>query len=146
MATITALYGVFSNQSLNEHEVIQTVFGESITLYGKGLYHNESISMASQVIAQELVTLCIVIPFLLYTLVLNNKRKMKGKILLTGILGYLLYMYATYCFVAVYNNFFLLYVILMSLSFFGFIINLYQLVEERGNIHFLRYKYFFQML
>jgi hypothetical protein len=136
LATITALFGILSNQSINEGEVIRTLAGESVTLYGKGLYHNESISMASQVIAQEMVTLLMVVPFLLCALVLNHKGKIKGELLLTGTLGYTLYMYATYCFVAVYNNFFLIYVLLMSLSFFGFVINMYQLFSQRNNIHF----------
>lgn len=136
LATMTALFGILSNQSINEHEVIQTIFGESVTLYGKGLYHNESISMASQVIAQERVTLLVVVPLLLCALVLNHGGKIKGEMLLTGTLGYTLYMYATYCFVAVYNDFFLIYVALMSLSFFGFVINMYQLFSQRNTIYF----------
>lgn len=136
LATITALFGILSNQSINEHEVVRTIFGESVTLYGKGLYHNESISMASQVIAQERVTLLVVVPLLFYALVLKNGGKIKGDMLLTGILGYTLYMYATYCFVAVYNNLFLIYVALMSLSFFGFVINMYQLFSQRNKIYF----------
>lgn len=136
LATVTALFGILSNQSINEGEVIRTIAGESVTLYGKGLYHNESISMASQVIAQERVTLLVVVPLLFYALVLNHKGKIKGEMLLTGTLGYTLYMYATYCFVAVYNDFFLVYIALMSLSFFGFVINMYQLFSQRDIIHF----------
>ncbi|WP_211274522.1 hypothetical protein [Paenibacillus oryzae] len=136
LAAITALYGVFSNQSINEHQVVQSIFGESVQLYGKGLYHNESVSMASQVIAQEIVTLAVVVPFLLYSLLLANQGKRKGEVLLAGTLAYCLYMYATYCFVAVYNPFFLVYVVLMSLSFFGFIITMYGLISKRDTLHF----------
>lgn len=138
LATITALFGILSNQSINEHQVVQTIFGESVTLYGKGLYHNESISMASQVIAQERVTLLVVVPLLFYALLLKSRGKIKGEMLLTGTLGYTLYMYATYCFVAVYNDFFLVYVALMSLSFFGFVINMYQLFLQRNTIYFAK--------
>lgn len=136
MATITALYGVLSNQSINENQIIKTMFEDTVSLYGKGLYHNESISMASQVLAQEMVTLCIVVPFLIFSLIVANKDNLKGKMLLSGILGYLLYTYATYCFVAVYNNFFLVYVLLMSLTFFGFALSIYQLIILRKNIKF----------
>lgn len=135
-ATITALYGVFSSQSINENQVIKTIFGETVILYGKGLYHNESISMAAQVIAQEFVTLCIVLPLLIFSLILVNRNSLKGKMFLTGILGYLLYTYASYSFLAVYNNFFFLYVLLMSLTFFGFILNMYQLIKLRKKIKF----------
>lgn len=138
LAVSTALYGVFSNQSINENQVFKTLFGTTVTLYGKGLYHNESVAMATQVIAQEQVTLCIVIPFLIFSLIRANKNSLKGKLLLSGILGYLLYTYATYCFVAVYNDFFLVYVLLMSLSFFGSILSMYELILMRKDIKFLK--------
>ncbi|MFL2094699.1 hypothetical protein [Marinilactibacillus psychrotolerans] len=60
---------------------------------------------------------------LIYSLILSNKDSLKGRFFLTGTLGYFLYSYASYSFVAMYNNFFLIFVALMGLSFFGFIIN-----------------------
>lgn len=124
IATLVSAYGIFSNQNINENQNVSSIYGEVVTLYGKGLYHNESISMAAQVRAQDMVTLFVAVPFLLYALFLSNKESIKGKFLLTGVLGYFLYTYMTYCFVAMYNNFFLLFTILMGLSFYGFVINL----------------------
>jgi hypothetical protein len=45
---------------------------------------------------------------------------LKGRLLLTGTLGYFLYTYVSYSFLAMYNPLFLIYVILMSASFFAF--------------------------
>lgn len=123
LSVFATIYGIFSNQIINGKQVISTIYNESVTLYGKGLYHNESVSMAAQVKAQDLVTLLIAIPFLATSLILNNKNSIRGKFLLTGTLGYFLYTYASYCFVSMYNNFFIVYILLFGLSFFAFTIN-----------------------
>jgi hypothetical protein len=120
---IATVYGIFSNKTIYENRIFETIEGETVTLYGKGLYSKESISGASQAKAQDIVTLAVGIPLLIISLLLANKNSIKGKLLLTSIIGYFLYTYTSYTFLAMYNIFFLLYVILMSLSFFCFIIN-----------------------
>jgi len=121
---IVSTYGFFSNKMVYENKTIQTINGEIITLYGKGLYFNDSVSMSAQARAQDVVTLVLGIPLLIVSLFLSNKNSLKGKLLLTGTLRYFLYTYASYSFVVTYNMFFLLYTILMSLSFFSFIVNI----------------------
>jgi len=124
LSLIVSTYGFFSNKMVYENKTIQTINGEIITLYGKGLYFNDSISMSAQARAQDIVTLVIGIPLLIVSLFLSNKNSLRGKLLLTGTLGYFLYTYASYSFVVTYNMFFLLYTILMSLSLFSFIANI----------------------
>ncbi|MDH6363338.1 hypothetical protein M2139_000242 [Enterococcus sp. PF1-24] len=123
LAAFATIYGIFSNQAINKNQTFTSIHGEIITLYGKGLYHNESLAMAAQVKAQDWVTLLIAIPFLLFALHLSNNGSLIGKFFLTGTLAYFLYSYATYCFVAMYNRFFLIFILLMGLAFYGFIIN-----------------------
>lgn len=123
LAVVATTYGIFSDRVMNNYQTVTSIHNEIVTLYGRGLYHNESISMAAQVRAQDMVTLFVAIPFLIYSLILSNKDSLKGRFFLTGTLGYFLYSYASYSFVAMYNNFFLIFVALMGLSFFGFIIN-----------------------
>ncbi|MDF2787269.1 MAG: hypothetical protein K0S80_367, partial [Neobacillus sp.] len=53
---------------------------------------------------------------------LYRKDSLKGSLLLTGTLGYFLYTYASYSFLSMYNSMFLIYVALMSASFFAFIL------------------------
>jgi len=136
LATVASAYGIFSGELISENQVVQTIYNETVQLYGKGLYHNESVSMASQVRAQDMVTLLIAVPFLIYALILNNKQSIKGQFLLTGTLGYFLYTYASLCFVAMYNYLFLLYVALMGLSFFGFVINITSMDTKKIKLHF----------
>lgn len=121
LSLISTLTGVFSRQ-VKEYADVTTVFGENVQLYQKGLYARDSVSMASQAIAQDVVTLLIVIPFLLVSLWLVKKQNRKGLFLLTGIIGYFLYTYTSYSFLIVFNSFYLVYVLLMTLSFYGFIL------------------------
>ena len=123
VSIFVSAFGFFSNNAVYENKIIKTISGDNIVLYGKGLYYNDSISLASQARAQDLVTLIVGIPLLIISLLLSIKNSLRGKLLLTGTIGYFLYTYTSYSFLAYYNKFFLLYVLLMSLSFFCFIIN-----------------------
>jgi len=123
ISIFVSAFGFFSNKVVYENKTVQTINGDNVVLYGKGVYYNDSISVASQAIAQDLVTLVVGCPLLIISLLLSIKNSLRGKLLLTGTIGYFLYTYTSYSFLAFYNKFFLFYVILMSLSFFCFIIN-----------------------
>lgn len=121
LALLSALTGVLSNE-VKEYADVTTSFGETVQLYQKGLYARDSVSVASQAIAQDIVTLIFGIPFLFVALILLKKQKEKGLFLLTGTIGYFLYTYMSYSFVLMYNPFYLIYVTLMALSFYDFIL------------------------
>ena len=121
LAIIASSYGFFSKKIIYENKTFKTIYGETITLNGKGLYYNDSVSMAAQASAQDFVTLAVGLPLLIISLILSNKKSIKGMLMLLGIIGYFLYTYTSYSFLAMYNKFFLFYVILMSLSLFAFI-------------------------
>jgi len=123
LSMVVSIYGFFSSKTVYENKTIETINGETVNLYGKGLYYKDSVSMAPQARAQDIVTLFFGIPLLIISLLLSNKNSIRGKLLLTGTIGYFLYTYASYSFLVTYNIFFLIYVALMSLSFFCFIIN-----------------------
>ncbi|QVK17541.1 hypothetical protein KHQ81_11875 [Mycoplasmatota bacterium] len=119
LSGIASSIGVFSNYS-NENLNFISLYGDTITLYGKGIYHHDSVSLALQAVAQDLVTLVVGLPLLIISLYLFRKNLIKGKLLLTGTLGYFLYTYTSYTFYSMYNQLFLLNVTLMSLCFFTF--------------------------
>ena len=98
--------------------------GETVKIHGSGLYRFDSISMAVQAKAQDIVTLFIGIPLLVVSLNLFMKKRLRGRLLLTGTLGYFLYTYTTYAFLAAYNELFLIYTALFSLCLFGFILSI----------------------
>lgn len=123
LALASACYGVFSYGGKGLHD-IKSFYGEAVSIYGKGLYRNDSVSVASQGIAQDIVTIIVGIPLLVASLYLARKGLLKGKLLLAGTLGYFLYTYTSYSFVWMYNSLFLIYVILMSTSFFAFLLTM----------------------
>ncbi len=107
-----------------EKKTMLSAFGETVELYGKGLYARNSISCAVQAVAQDLVTLVLVIPGMIFSLVMIQKKKVLGQYILTGLFGYMLYTYMSYSFLMFYNDLFLLYVANMILSFYGLVISI----------------------
>lgn len=121
LSAIAAATGILSTEPKGPASVV-SVRGETITLYGKGVYHHMSAEVAPQGIAQDYVTLFIGIPVLLISLVLYRKNSLRGKILLAGTLGYFLTTYLFFTMMAMYNQLFILWVLLLSLSFHAFYI------------------------
>jgi hypothetical protein len=128
-------YAIMSNQGPGEYEY-QSIIGETVSIYGKGLYSHDSVSMAAQAIAQDYVTLFLGVPLLLLSFYMYRKGFLKGSLLLTGTLGYFLYTYASYSFLSMYNSMFLIYVALMSASFFAFILMMMSFDVENLSLFF----------
>jgi hypothetical protein len=70
------------------------------------------------------VTLALGLPLLAISLRMTLRRSLRGHLLLTGTLGFILYTYITMCFGAAYNKLFLAYVALSSLSLFAFTLSM----------------------
>lgn len=99
-----------------------SLYGEVVPLDGNGLYARDSVSCAAQARGQDVVTLAIGIPLLLIGTYLVRRGSLHGKMLQAGALGYMLYTYASYSYLSMYNSLFLLYVALFGLSLFAFIL------------------------
>jgi len=98
--------------------------GEAVTLHGRGLYRYDTVSMAAQEQAGDLVTLVLGLPLLLASAWLASRGSLRGRLLLAGTLGYFLYTYASMAFLASYNELFLVYVALFALSLCAFVLSL----------------------
>jgi hypothetical protein len=123
LALITAAAGVFW-QGAGDPYPFSTLRGEVVMIRGHGLYRYDTVNSSSQEVGQDIVTLVIGIPLLITGIVLSRKGSMRGRLLLTGGLGYFLYTYASMSFLTAFNPLFLVYVALFSLSLFGFILAL----------------------
>lgn len=121
LSVFASLVGIFSNAGSGTYE-IESFRGETIKICGKGLYSYDSVSVAAQGIAQDIVTIVLGVPLLVISLFYALRGSLKGRLLLTGTLGYFLYTYISYVFLWMYNPMFIVYVILMSASFFSFIL------------------------
>lgn len=98
--------------------------GEAVTINARGLYYWDTVSSAAQMQANDVVTLFLALPLLGISFFMALRRSLKGKLLLSGTLGFILYTYITMCFGAAFNRLFIVYVALFSLSLFAFILNM----------------------
>lgn len=126
LAIIVASIGVFW-QGEGQQSEFHTLRGEIVMIQGHGLYQYETVSIAAQAIAQDVITLLIGIPLLAVSMILFKKGSLRGKLLLSGILAYFLYTYTSFAFGAAYNILFLAYVSVFALSLFAFILTLMEI-------------------
>lgn len=103
--------------------IIATLSG----LFWKGLYKNDTVSIAAQIMGQDLISLVLCVPILLLSLYLISKDSLKGQLLWMGAIFYFLYTYASNSLLASYNPLFLVYVALFSLSLYTFLYGLMSL-------------------
>lgn len=119
MAIITTSAGIFSDGGPGTFNY-ESIRGETVTIYGEGVYQHMSAEVAPQGIAQDYVTLLLGIPMLLISLFWARKGSLRGRYLLVGTLGYFLVTYLFYLVMGMYNVLFLGYVFLLGSSFFAF--------------------------
>lgn len=123
LSSTATVYGLASSEGPGLHQY-QSIHGQVVPIYGKGLYANDSVTIVAQGKAQDVVTLGLGVPLLLISLYLARKNSLRGRLLLAGTLAYFLYTYISCTFLWMYNPFFLVYVLLMSASFFAFTLSM----------------------
>lgn len=118
LSAIAAFTGIISSAGPGAYEY-ESIRGETVVIYGKGVYEHMSADLAPQGIAQDYVTLFLAVPLLILGMVWTGRGSLKGRFLLAGTLGYFLVSYLFYLVMGMYNFLFLVYVILTGLSFFA---------------------------
>lgn len=94
-----------------------SVRGEQVVLYGYGPYRHMPADVAVQGLAQDLVTLVVVVPALFAALIWARRGARAGHLALCGIVAYLLVQYFMYLGMATYNELFLIWVALVLVTF-----------------------------
>jgi hypothetical protein len=97
-----------------------TVHGQVVQLYGQGLYRSDTLFYAASFKGLDSVTLAVFVPALLAALLAWRRGSWRASVVVTGMLSVFLYNAASMAFGAAYNPFFLVYVGLLSASFFAF--------------------------
>jgi len=121
LSALAASYGAFAGGGPGSYQFESLRSGE-ITIYGEGLYKYESIALGPQARGQDVVTLFLWIPLLIISLYIALKNSLRGKLLLTGTIGYFLYTYTMYTFIQ-FNEMYLVYIALMASSLYAFILS-----------------------
>lgn len=133
-SAVASACGIFMEAGNGPYQYT-SIRGQEITISGKGLYQNMSADVAIQGIAQDYLTLFLAIPLLIIFGFLNN-NSLKLKVFLAGLTAYFLVTYFFYLCMGMYNECFLLYVIIAGTSFFGFIMQIQELQKTNTNTWF----------
>lgn len=96
--------------------------GEAVMINGRGLYYYDTVSSAAQQQGNDVVTLFIALPLLVVSTWMTFSGSLRGRLLLTGTLGFFLYTYLSMCMLTAFNTLFLVYVAIFGLSLYAFIL------------------------
>jgi hypothetical protein len=95
------------------------VTGETVELYGRGLYAHDSPFKAGANQGADVLTLVACIPLLLVAARWYARGSLRGHLLLLGTLVWFLYLYASLSLGTAYNALFLVYVLLFAASLYA---------------------------
>ncbi len=98
--------------------------GETVLINGHGLYYYDTVSTVAQMQGNDLITLVVGLPLLAISTWLAFRNSLRGKLLLTGTLGFFFYTYMSMSVLAAYNALFLVYMALFGLSLYAFILSM----------------------
>jgi hypothetical protein len=123
LALFAVLMGLFY-QTPGQPFPLTSFREEKVTINGHGLYFYDTVSTAAQMQANDLITLVVGLPLLIISTWMAFRGSLRGRLLLTGTLGFLLYTYMSMSMLTAYNSLFLVYVALFGLSLYAFILSM----------------------
>jgi hypothetical protein len=121
LASIAAAGGLFW-QDEGEPFTFTTLHGQTVEIYGQGLYRHDSSFHAPVLRGTDAIMLFACVPLLVVAILLYRRGTLRSRFLLTGALTCFLYNAASLALGAAYNNLFLLYVVYFSASLYAFVL------------------------
>jgi hypothetical protein len=109
-------------QSEGASYTFSTLYGETVQIYGQGVYEHDTVFSAGASLGADLIAL-LALPLLVISFILYRRGSLRGGFLLASALAYYLYYSASLGFIVAYNNLYLIYLALFSASFFAFILS-----------------------
>jgi hypothetical protein len=126
LSIVAAGTGVLYGWS-DESVTFTTVRGQSLDIMDYGIYRYNSVSLVAEGIGWDAVTLFLAVPLLLGSLVWYRTGSIRGKLLLSGTLFYFFYQYLSWSTGWAYNQYFLIYVFIYSLSALAFLLTVFSI-------------------
>lgn len=123
LGVIAAGIGIFSQGGEGSY-TYETVHGQTVEMFGSGLYKNDSLFFGAAFRGADAVTLLVSLPLLAIFYLLSRRGSQKSLIAMLGVLFFFLYYSASLTFSAAFNTLFLVYTALFSVSLFAVIIAL----------------------
>jgi hypothetical protein len=135
LAAVAAGVGLFAHGGPGSVPV-PSLRGQPTDLYGVGLYRFDSVLIGVGNRGTDAVTLFLEVPALVIALGLYRRRSLRGTIVLIGVLGWMLYYYASMALNAAFNALFPVYVALFAASLFAVPLALGSVDRERFALQF----------
>jgi hypothetical protein len=123
LALFAILLGLFY-ETPGQPYPVTSFRGEQVLINGHGLYYYDTVSSAAQMQGNDIVALVVGLPLLAFSTWLAFRGSLRGRLLLTGTLGFFLYTYMSMSMLTAYNALFLVYVALFALSLYAFILSM----------------------
>jgi hypothetical protein len=121
LGVLVAAVGLLSGGGQGTYAV-QSPHGQTVDIYGLGVYEHDSVFRAAGNRGTDAVTLFVAVPLLVVTTLLYARGSLRGTLVLTGALAWFLYIGVSYAAAVAYNPLFLAYVALFSASLFAFVL------------------------
>ena len=135
VAAITTSFGIFSGAGSGSF-TYESIRGDAVEIYGRGIYAHMSADVAIQGIAQDIVTLVLGIPLLLLSIHKAGKGSLRSLFFFAGTSLYFFVSFLFYTAMAMYNIMFLGYVILLGTSFFALVLSLDAIRQKELQLRF----------
>ena len=123
LVLIATATGVFYHTPGSPIKLV-TVRGEQATYQGSGLYHYDPVTVAREGMIWDVINLFIGLPLFAAAIVMSRRNSLRGRLLLSGLLFYLFYVYLMYATMVAFNRLFLVYVTILALCPIAFAMNL----------------------
>ncbi len=123
LVIIAASAGLFAQGGDGSH-TFTTLYGETVQIYGQGVYEHDTTFSAGASQGADLVALFVAVSLLLISFTMYRHGSLRGGFLMASALAYFFYYGASLGLVVAYNNLYLVYLALFSASFFAFILSL----------------------
>ena len=102
--------------------LITSFRGEQVMINGHGLYYYDTVSTVAQMQGNDIIALVVGLPLLIISTWMAFHGSLRGRLLLTGTMGFFLYTYMSMSMLTAYNALFLVYVALFTMSLYAFIL------------------------
>lgn len=123
LVILAAVIGISSISMRHEFD-FTTVYGDTVKMYGGGIYGMHTVEQVYQVIPHDMVNLFLAVPALLISFLFARKGILKARLLFMAVTLYLMFTYGIYTFYAMFNRLYLCYVAILGLAFYTFMLTL----------------------
>jgi hypothetical protein len=122
LVIISSGFGLFYKSDGQPFDFINQ-YGDTVKIYGDGIYKNDSYFMAHIFKGTDFMALFIVLPLMIVALIMDIKNNtLKSKLFLTALVAYFLYYSVSYSMGVTYNVLHLVYLALFSCTLYASIL------------------------